>query len=153
MTMSAPAPDDIPAGFEPLATSSPYLGMMAPLYFRPEPNGCVVIALRLDKQHTNMRGIAHGGMLVTLADSALGRNVSNTRKPRQPMVTVSMATDFLNAVHVGDWLEAHVQVNKHGARLSFAECLLKVGDRVVLRASGVFATVAPAGANRDDGND
>jgi len=38
-----------------------------------------------------------------------------------------------------------VQVRKHGARLSFAECNLMVGDRVVVRASGVFAVVGPAG--------
>jgi acyl-coenzyme A thioesterase PaaI-like protein len=65
------------------------------------------------------------------------------------MVSVNLSTDFLGAVKVGDWLEAHVEVRKHGARLSFAECQLRVGDRVMLRCSGVFAVVGPALVNKE----
>jgi len=141
--------ESIPEGFTPLVPGGPWLAHAGPLYQRPAADGGVVIALRLGAQHTNMRGIAHGGMLVTLADSALGRNMHLTRKPSEPMVSVNLSTDFLGAVKVGDWLEAHVEVRKHGARLSFAECQLRVGDRVVLRCSGVFAVVGPAVVNKE----
>ncbi|MBX3619674.1 MAG: PaaI family thioesterase [Rhizobacter sp.] len=139
---------DIPAGFQPLVPGGTWLGHAGPLYQRDAADGGVVIGLRLAQKHTNMRGIAHGGMLVTLADSALGRNMHLTRKPSAPMVSVNLSTDFLGAARVGDWLEAHVQVRKHGARLSFAECELRVGDKVVVRCSGVFAVVEPV-ANKE----
>ena len=141
--------DSIPEGYTPLAPGGPWLALAGPLYQRPALDGGVVIALRIGTQHTNMRGIAHGGMLVTLADSALGRSVYLTRKPPEPMVSVNLSTDFLGAVKVGDWLEAHVEVRKQGARLSFAECQLRVGDRMVLRCSGVFAVVGPAVVNKE----
>ena len=110
----------IPEGFTPLIPGGQWLTHAGPIYQRPGPHGTVIVALRVDKQHTNMRGIAHGGMLVTLADSALGRNMNLTRKTVAAMVSVNLSTDFIGAAKVGDWLEAHVEVRKHGARLSFA---------------------------------
>jgi uncharacterized protein (TIGR00369 family) len=134
---------EVPEGFVPMVPGGPYLAASGPLYQKPAPDGGVVIALRIDARHTNVRGIVHGGMLVTLADSALGRNVGLTRRPPSGMVTVSLSTDFLGQVHPGDWLEAHVQVRKHCSRMSFAECFLTVDDKPVVRVSGVFATVPP----------
>ncbi len=141
--MSAETAKDVPEGYTPLIPGGPWLAHAGPIYQRPGPHGTVVIALRVDPQHTNMRGIAHGGMLVTLADSALGRNMNLTRKAVAAMVSVNLSTDFIGAAKVGDWLEAHVEIRKHGARLSFAECQLRVGDKVVVRCSGVFAVVEP----------
>ena len=133
----------VPEGYTPLIPGGQWLTHAGPIYQRPGPDGTVVIALRVDKQHTNMRGIAHGGMLITLADSALGRNMNMTRKTVAAMVSVNLSTDFIGAAKVGDWLEAHVEIRKHGARLSFAECQLRVCDKVVVRCSGVFAVVEP----------
>ncbi len=141
--MSTEKPGDIPDGYTPLIPGGQWLMHAGPIYQRPAPDGGVIIALRVGKQHTNMRGIAHGGMLVTLADSALGRNLNMSRQPPQPMVSVNLSTDFLGSAKVGDWLEAHVTVRKHGSRLSFAECNLMVGERAIVRASGVFAAVNP----------
>ena len=102
-----------------------------------------MIALRVEEKHLNTRGIAHGGMLVTLADSALGIALATSRTPPTPMVTVNLSTDFADAAHAGDWIEAHVDIQKVGARLAFANCYLVVGNKRILRASGVFAVVPP----------
>jgi acyl-coenzyme A thioesterase PaaI-like protein len=59
-------------------------------------------------------------------------------------VTVNLTVDFLASAHEGDFVEAHVDIEKVGARLAFATCSLQTQKRKVLRASGVFATVAPA---------
>jgi len=53
-------------------------------------------------------------------------------------VTVNLNVDYLGPVREGDWLEAHVQVLKSGGTFINANCLLKVGERLVLRANGVF---------------
>jgi acyl-coenzyme A thioesterase PaaI-like protein len=60
------------------------------------------------------------------------------------MVTVSLTTDFADVARAGDWLEAHVDIQKVGSRMAFANCYLWVGERRILRASGVFALVPPA---------
>jgi len=50
-----------------------------------------------------------------------------------------MSVEYLNAVQPGDWLEAHVQVDKQGKRLIYATCLLKADGRLMLKANAVFA--------------
>ncbi len=136
-----PADAAVPAGFERIAHGGPYFAALGPVYGKPVPgvDGLVVLGLRVQDKHTNVLGVTHGGMLATVADCALGMNVFLTRRPQQSMVTVSLTTDYLSSAKPGDWLEAHVTVRRQGARLAFAECLLQVDERVILRASGVFS--------------
>ncbi len=133
---------DIPAGYRALERSGPYLELIGPLYFKVD-NAKLLVAMRIESRHLNVRGIAHGGLMVTLADSALGIVLSNSRKPRIPMVTVSLTTDFAGSAREGDWVEAKVEIQKVGSRLAFANCYLSVGDTRILRASGVFAVMPP----------
>ena len=135
------APDDPPEGFLPMSGGSGFSNHLAPIYLRAVAGSGVVLGVRIGPRHLNLRGIAHGGMLATLADIALGMNIGRARRPSQPIVTVNLNCDYLDAARVGDWLEAHVTVRKQGRRLAFGECLLKVGERVVLRASAVFSVV------------
>jgi uncharacterized protein (TIGR00369 family) len=104
-------------------------------------DGEIVIAMRIEERHTNMRGIAHGGMLSSLADSALGLGLALHCEGRHSFVTVNLSTDFVDAARPGDWVEAHVDVQKVGGRVAFANCFLQVGERRILRASGVFAVM------------
>ncbi|TRZ65273.1 MAG: PaaI family thioesterase [Rhodocyclaceae bacterium] len=133
----------IPEGFKLLNRGGPFIAMLGPLYYRKQEQGNSIIALRIEDKHLNIRGIAHGGMLVTLADSALGIALSMSRTPPQPMVTVNLTTDFVDSAHPGDWVEAHVDIQRVGKRMAFANCYLHVGEKRILRASGVFALMPP----------
>jgi len=129
--------DSIPEGFERWTPSSPFMTHLADLgaFYRRDADG--VMALRVGEPHTNMHGMAHGGLLATLADSALGYTIA--QQAHVSIVTVQMSVEYLNAVQPGDWLEAHVQVDKQGKRLIYATCLLKAAGRVMLKANAVFA--------------
>ena len=143
MTTSA-AP--IPAGFEPIfGDSSSFIGLCGPLYMRRAADALPVVALRIDDKHLNLLGIAHGGLLVTLADSALGFVLNHARNVPLSLVTVSLSTDFAAPAMRGDWVEAHVDILRIGSRMAFANCCLHVGERRILRASGVFAVIKPVG--------
>ena len=133
-----------PPGFERLNRGGPYMANLGELYCRKveaEREGEIVFAMRIEDKHTNMRGIAHGGMLASLADSALGIGLTLYCDGRQSFVTVNLSTDFVEAARPGDWVEAHIDVQKLGARMAFANCYLQVGARRILRASGVFAVM------------
>lgn len=144
----------IPDGFHPLTRVAGFLDLIGPVYVKGEGKSCIV-AVRVADKHLNTRGIAHGGMLVTLADSALGINFSAAADRPRPMVTVNLSTDFLEPAQLGDWLEAHVQIQRTGVHLAFASCMLRTGAKNVLRASGVFfilaAGAAPPSNARFDG--
>ena len=60
------------------------------------------------------------------------------------MVTINLSLDYLAAAKVGEWLEAHVTPRRMGRQLAFGDCVLRVGEREVLRATGIFSVVASA---------
>ncbi|AMG88945.2 PaaI family thioesterase [Bordetella parapertussis] len=135
--------DSIPDGFAPWRPGSPFMAHLADLgtfYVREADDA---LAVRVGPPHTNMHGIAHGGLLATLADSALGYCIS--RRAQASVVTVQMSVEYLSAVKPGDWLQAQVRIDKQGRRLIYATCLLQVEDRLMLKANAVFAVrAAPA---------
>ncbi|MNY64104.1 Thioesterase superfamily protein [compost metagenome] len=81
-------------------------------------------------------------MLSVLIDNALGYNIARTRQ--QAVVTAHLSIDYLEAVECGDWLECHVRLTKSGGRLCFADCVLRVAGRDVVRASGILPVIKSA---------
>lgn len=141
--MSAEIAADIPDGFKPLNRGGPYLAALGPWYYQRDEKNQIVLALRVEERHTNIRHIAHGGLLVSMCDSALGIVLSSSREPPQPMVTVSLTTDFVESARPGDWLEAYVSITRVGTRMAYGTCRLRVGERTIMTASGVFALMKP----------
>ncbi len=146
----------VPEGFALIERPKPgFMALCGPTYIRhPGGGASPILALRVEEKHLNMRGIVHGGLLVTLADSALATGLHYVRKVPLSLVTVSLTTDFVETANLGDWIEAHVDVQRVGARMAFANCYLHVGEKRILRASGVFAVVksaAPPPQERFDG--
>lgn len=141
---------EVPAGFEPLFRTSPFLEMLGPFFYRRTENA-FVIGLRVQDKHTNARGTAHGGLLLTLADIALGYTSAFSADPPLSLTTANISADFAGHARPGDWVEAHVDIQKVGRRLVFANAYLLVGSERVARASAVFARNAGvlAGGRRD----
>ena len=134
-----------PAGFKPLFRTSPVLDLIGPLYFRGE-GADLAIGLRAEAKHCNSRGTVHGGMLATLADVALGYTMAFSSDPPARLVTANLSLDFAGAAKAGDWLEAHVDIQKQGSRLSFANCYITVEGERIVRASAVFLVARPIAA-------
>jgi acyl-coenzyme A thioesterase 13 len=132
------APTGVPEGFEPLARTSPLVELLGPFYSRGAGSG-FVLAVRVAEKHANARGIAHGGVLLTLADVALGYAAEGSVDLPVRLITASLSADFAGSARVGEWVEARVDVQRVGGRFAFANAYLHVGDRRVVRASAVFA--------------
>ncbi len=82
-----------PEGFRETVLVDPFERYVGPVYERGEaPNR--TFALLVDKRHINMRGIIHGGMLMTFADAAFGQAAWD-HTDRAPSVTLNMQTQFL----------------------------------------------------------
>jgi uncharacterized protein (TIGR00369 family) len=127
----------VPQGFGPLFRTSPVLDMIGPLYSRGEGPG-LVIGLLAEKKHCNARGTVHGGILATLADVALGYAMAFSSNPPASLATANLALDFAGTAKPGDWLEVHVDIQKLGSRLAFANCYINAGEQRIVRASAVF---------------
>jgi acyl-coenzyme A thioesterase 13 len=127
----------IPREFRPLSRKSPVLDLIGPVYCRGEGVD-LVIGLLVEAKHCNARGTVHGGILATLADVALGYTMAFSSTPPANLVTANLTIDFAGTAKVGDWLEAHVDIQKRGSRLSFANCYISMNEQRIVRASAVF---------------
>jgi len=124
-------------GFKPLFRSSPAVDLIGPVYSKGE-GADLVLGLRVEAKHCNMRGTLHGGILATLADVALGYTIAFSTNPPTGLTTTNLSLDFAGTAKIGDWLEAQVDVQKKGSRLAFANCYVSVGEERIVRASAVF---------------
>ena len=127
----------IPDGFRPLFRTSPVLDLIGPLYSRGEAPD-LVVGFVAETKHCNARGTVHGGMLATLADITLGYAMAFSSKPPTSLSTANLTLDFAGTAAAGDWIEAHVDVQKMGSRLAFANCYIHATGQRIVRASAVF---------------
>ena len=65
--------------------------------------------------------------------SAIGRR--SRQEPPAGLITASLTADFAGAAKIGDWVEAHVDVQKVGGRLAFANAFLMVDGERIVRAA------------------
>jgi acyl-coenzyme A thioesterase 13 len=127
----------VPAGFEPLFRTSPFLESLGPVYCRRD-EGRLVIGLRIAPKHANARGLAHGGVPLTLCDIALGYSAAYSQDPPLKLTTAQISADFAGSARIGDWVESSADIQRIGGRLAFVNVYLAVGSTRIVRASGVY---------------
>ena len=130
---------DTPPGFEPHPDQGPFMEHVGPIQMRKAADGPPVLGVRAEERHANHRGTVQGGFLSTLVDFALGRAIEFDSDDDRDRATVSLTVDFLKPAEPGEWIEAETSVDRVGGTLAFAECMLRVGERQVVRARAVFA--------------
>jgi uncharacterized protein (TIGR00369 family) len=102
-------------------------------------DGRTRLRLALRPDHANNLGIAHGGILCTLLDVALG--TAARLSAGAPVVTLDMQTRFLNPGR--GTLEAEGRVTRPGASLLFCEAeIWDASGTLVASATGLLKTVA-----------
>ncbi len=133
---------DVPEGFAPHFRKSPLTDPWEPLYSRVLEDR-VIIGLHVRAPHMNSRGMLHGGLIVALADNAMGLSCVRVlsaldRKPQGGLVTVSMATDFIGTAKMGQWVAFDTQYVKTGKTLCFAQAFVTADGEVITRADARF---------------
>ncbi|MEX3009288.1 PaaI family thioesterase [Hoeflea sp. TYP-13] len=131
---------EIPAGFEVVSRSSPYIDMVGPLYYKLTDEG-LQIGFFAEEKHCNSRGFVHGGFLSTVADIALGYGAGGFPDINRPMVTTSITIDFAGSAQKGDWVVYKTDVQKVGRMAAFANTYAHVGEKRIVRASGIFTVL------------
>lgn len=129
-------PANPPAGYTQSTTRGPYTTHNGPFFHMTTPDGGFRHGVRVQKRHCNSKGITHGGMLMAFADGLLGTAVYLETKT--VALTARMNSDFLSSARPGDWLEGTAWVTKATRSVVFCEAELRVGERLVLKATGVF---------------
>jgi acyl-coenzyme A thioesterase PaaI-like protein len=128
--------DPAAAGWERSGDESGFLDLVGPIWQRPSGDFHRYAFLAAPKHH-NRRGVVQGGMLMTFADRAMGRTCRYATGQRA-QATVQLDMHFIDAVRIGEFVEAHCTVVRKTRALVFMNAELSVGDRVVATSKGVW---------------
>ena len=104
--------------------------------------GVVEIAFEANPQHLNLQGLVHGGILATLADTAMGLAVRTLLEPGRRHVTVQLGIEFLSPGRPGR-ITARGRSVKIGTQLGFAEAdVMNADGRLLARAHSTLSVTA-----------
>jgi uncharacterized protein (TIGR00369 family) len=107
--------------------------------------GTVTLRLALAAHHVNIQGLAHGGVLATLADAAMGLAIRSAVEPGRRHVTVAMDVHYLRPVTRGS-VTATGRAVRVGTELGYAEAdVTDERGRTIVRASGTYSVSRPPG--------
>lgn len=114
-----------------------------PFYEKIEDSGEAVIAFRAEERHMNGAGFMHGGCLMTFADFALF-SIAHREMAGQWGVTLNLSGDFLEAVRVGQLVEARGEVTRGGGKTVFVRGLITADGTPALSFTGIIRKVSRA---------
>lgn len=106
--------------------------------------GHAEVKLTTSPQHTNPMGLLHGGVLMSLADAAMGNAI---RSMGIKGVTADCSTAFVAPANLQGELLAQGKVVKAGKRLVYARAEVYSDGRIVADAKGTFANVGTIDPN------
>ncbi len=108
------------------AWEAPVAGLVG---FRPVSfgDGSAVFEMEAGRPHHNPMGTVHGGIVFTLADSAMGFAFASTLGPGESFTTLEAKINFLRPVFEGKLLAA-ARVVHRGKRVGVVECDVRNGE-------------------------
>ena len=111
-----------------------------PFYLGKRNNGETIVALEVSQSQCNSGLVAHGGLIMTLADLAVCheavKNLGNLRA-----LTVSLTANFLKPAKKGTILKAFPEVSHRTKRTAFAEAYILADDEKVFTCTSVIRLI------------
>jgi acyl-coenzyme A thioesterase PaaI-like protein len=120
-----------------------FLELVGPIWAKEDSEGISLGFIAEDK-HKNRRGVVQGGMLATLADRSLGR-AARFENPEQRQATVQIDLHFIDAVQIGEFVQARGKVQRRTRSLIFVAGALEVDTRIVASSMAIFKLLRPLG--------
>jgi len=104
-----------------------------------EAEGMATVEMTSREQMANQAGFLHGGLISTLADSAMGRSLRTIKPEVRRAASFDLKLSFIASARIGETLRATGKVVHVGRRTCVTECRVE-GDRgrLIATASGTF---------------
>ena len=91
----------------------------------------------IKENHLNAAGITHGGFIAAVVDAGAG-TAAHRSADENPCVTISLELKFISAIKLGQELIGITKIQKKTKSMIFLTCELKVLNKIVATASGVW---------------
>lgn len=97
--------------------------------------GEAVLQAITTEKHTNPLGLIHGGLLMSIADAAMGNAI---RSLGIRAVTIDMSTSFIASAKLDQEIIATGKVLKAGNNLFFTEAFITSQEKLLVHTKGTF---------------
>tara|TARA_A100001037_G_scaffold187758_1_gene168145 strand:- start:373 stop:807 length:435 start_codon:yes stop_codon:yes gene_type:complete len=135
-----PKTDFLNNGYTIPYPDDPFEMNSGPFYLGKGNNGETIVALEVSQSQCNSGLVAHGGLIMTLADLAVCheavKNLGNLRA-----LTVSLTANFLKPAKKGAILKAFPEVSHRTKRTAFAEAYILADDEKVFTCTSVIRLI------------
>ena len=102
----------------------------------PTPDGEARLELCADSRHANLYSMTHGGVLTTMADTAMGAKCLALNKR---VVTISLTIEFMHAIMTGTRIMTDAAVLHDGRQTMVCECRIVDADgKLYAKSSATF---------------
>jgi uncharacterized protein (TIGR00369 family) len=102
--------------------------------------GTATVEMKATEDMANHSGFVHGGMISTLADSAMGRSLRTVKPGVVRAMSFDLKLNFISAAKIGEVLRATGSVIHAGRRTMVAECRVEgPNGKLVATATATFA--------------
>ena len=130
---------EIPKGFKPYKTiEGKFAAHLGPYYLKNKyPR--TIFGVFISNKLSNLNNVAHGGFLMSYADSVGGFYAYN--RVKKPIVTINLNCNFIKPVPIKSWLLAKGKVKMSGKSLIFIEIEMFIEKNIVFSSSGIWKVV------------
>ncbi len=140
---------------ERLGDRDPYtgpFGWQLGLHYTERTPGRTRCTIDIDASYYNPGGVAHGGVIFTLADSAMGAAVYTVLEPGQRCTTAELKINYLAPVRQGKTTATATVISRRRTLAVVTADVRDEGGELVALAQGTFAIIradAPLPAEGD----
>jgi len=132
--------------FEQISVKSGFMKHNGGLLFKTVSENEYQFKTTIKENHLNAAGIAHGGFIAAVVDAGAG-TAAHKAADSNSCVTISLELKFISVIKLGQKLVGITKIQKKTKSMIFLTCELKVSDKIVATASGVWKILRPTGTN------
>ena len=131
--------------FEQISLKPGFMKHNGGLLFRTIFENEYEFKVTINENHLNAAGITHGGFIAAFVDAGAG-TAAHRVADNKPCVTISLELKFISAIQLGQELVGTTKIQKKTKSMVFLTCELKVENKIVATASGVWKILKLSGA-------
>ena len=131
--------------FEQISLKPGFMKHNGGLLFKTISENEYEFKVTINENHLNAAGITHGGFIAAFVDAGAG-TAAHRVTDNKPCVTISLELKFISAIQLGQELLGTTKIQKKTKSMVFLTCELKVENKIVATASGIWKILKLSGA-------
>ena len=129
----------IPEGYELINQTEHHIRHIGDGYHKRDEDGNLIMAFWIKKENCNSADVAHGGMLMSIADYSLASASMPSRD--KYVATISFRSELIAPAKIHSLAEVHTIVTKTTKSLVFGEGKIFCAGEIVYSFSGVVKKI------------